>query len=161
MLEIILCSIDGATKHFPNLLKYPFRLQQIGKYYHKFYPFYYNNNLSIFISSVQKKYWRKLIAVKMISKIKHFYRGLGSLHNRRFLIGSNNQINMLIRNSFSTVVPKLSNTEQQALVAYFAFLYIVDFKPENYLKDSRSIQQRLSDRVHFTNFILSQVRKYH
>ena len=57
--------------------------------------------------------------------------------------------------SFSTLAkPKLTNKEQHALTAYFAFLYIVNFKEEEYLKDPRSIRERLIDRNIFGNFIL-------
>ena len=49
--------------------------------------------------------------------------------------------------SFSTLTkPKLTNKEQYALTAYFAFLYIVNFKEEEYIKDPRSIRERLIDR---------------
>ena len=76
----------------------------------------------------------------MISKIRSVYLKLTCSYNHKFLLGGLNQLRYQIGCAFSTVIPKLSNTEQQALVAYFAFIYIVNFKPENYLKDPRSMQ---------------------
>ncbi len=67
----------------------------------------------------------------MICKIRKLYHLIGNnFHNSNLFFGGFDQMQSRMRNAFSTAVPKLTNVEQQALVAYFAFLYIVDFKPE-------------------------------
>lgn len=53
---------------------------------------------------------------------------------------------------------KLNALEQEALVAYYAFQFISEFRREDYLKDTASIRERLVDKAIFTSYILEKVK---
>ena len=54
---------------------------------------------------------------------------------------------------------RLNGIEQEALVAYYAFQFISQFKREDYLRDSTSIRERLVNKAIFTSYILEKTRE--
>ena len=61
----------------------------------------------------------------------------------------------LLRHTFSTV---LSDGAQQALIAHTALDIIRFFKRQSYLRDTRSIRNRILDRAYFKSKMINFIR---